>query len=180
MKKLIGIAIVLALLSFVCSAEAAVGVKKDGVYEGAATNIDIKGGNSEMVGNTVVLFANGYKTGVTGESVTRSVSQESHITSAALAYGVIERIGLDFSDVAGNNWDCTLADGEPGQMVTIMLTGRTSGYWMITDDDPTATQITKTGWDDILFDAVLDSVTLLYVDDSIGWIIVGNVGCTIT
>lgn len=168
------LAMIVALLSLAVCAEAAVGVKKDGVYYGEATTLDIQGGLSTFDGSTATLFSSGYKDGVT-----TNVSQESHLTAAALAYGVINRTALDNTV----DYKVTLANGTPGQMVTIMLTAVTSGTWTITDDGVdgvTAAALIKTGWDDIKFDAALDSVTLLYVDDTIGWIIIGQNSVTVT
>lgn len=59
----------------------------------------------------------------------------------------------------------TLADGKSGQHLTIEVTEVTgSGTWTLT---PT----TATGFSSILFNAVGDYVTLIYIDDSVGWII---------
>ena len=70
-------------------------------------------------------------------------------------------------------------------MVTLIMTSNNGGGCVttLTDDGlsaATAALLYKTGWDDIVFDAVGDQVTLLYVDDTTGWIIVGQVGCAIT
>jgi len=173
MKKLIGFAVILALLSFVACADASVGYRKDGEYQGAVADINIDG-FAEADGRVLTIFSNGHRSGVT-----TNVSQESHLTSAALAYGVINRTALNNSV----DYKVTIANGEPGQMVTIVFTGLTSGTYTITDDGvagASGSVYKKTGWDDIQFNAALDSVTLLYVDDTVGWIIVGQNSVTIT
>lgn len=63
----------------------------------------------------------------------------------------------------------TLANGEPGQMLTISLTTDGGG-------DGTLTPATCTGFATIVFADVKDTATLLYVDDTIGWILVGYYG----
>jgi len=169
MKKLIGLAVIVALLSFVACADASVGYRKDDVYQGAVADINIDGFASQD-GRVLTIFSNGHRSGVTTH-----VSGESNLTSAALAYGVINRTALDNTV----KYLVTLADGVPGQMLTLILSGVTSGTWVITDDGVN-TAITKTGWDDIALGTALDSVTLLYVDDTVGWIIVGQNGATVT
>lgn len=62
----------------------------------------------------------------------------------------------------------TLADGEPGQMITITL-GTDGG-------DGTLTPARCTGFATIVFADAKDTATLLYVDDTIGWVLVGYYG----
>jgi len=174
MRKFLGIAVILALLLSSTVASATVGVKKDGVIVGNAVYIDVDNGLSSMNGNTVTLYSSGYKDGVT-----TNVSGETNLTSAALAYGVITL--ADTGSLDGS--DCryiSLANGTPGQMVTIWLYAATAGTLYITDDKVITSTMTKTGWDDIALGTALDSVTLLYKDDTIGWIIVGQNGAAIT
>jgi len=172
MKKLIAFALVMLLAA--APVFGAVAVRDITGKTVEATTIHVKGQQGSFDGSTATVLANGHK-----EGVTTNVSQESHLTSVALAYGVINRTAL-------NNtvpYRVTLANGTPGQMVTIMLTGVTSGTWVITDDGvagASGSVYKKTGWDDITFDAALDSVTLLYVDDDIGWVIIGGNSVTVT
>jgi len=63
----------------------------------------------------------------------------------------------------------TLANGYPGQILIINLTTDGGG-------DGTLTPTTSTGWSTIVFADALDQATLLYVDDVIGWIILGAKG----
>ena len=172
MKKFLVLAIVIALLLSVGPlADASVGYQKDGVNSGNIMKIDFQKGFTSFDGSTVTFYASGYKGGVT-----TSVSTESNLTSAALAYGVIVKSNYDGT----SDQKVTLADGSIGQMLTLTITALgSSGDWVITDD-AVGTAITKTGWDDITLGDALDSITLLYLDDTVGWIIVGNNGCTIS
>lgn len=114
------------------------------------------------------VYAVGNKTGVT-----TNVSTESNLTSAALAYGVIK---LE----AGSAKTISIANGTKGQMVTLIMTVYDAGDITLTDDGLAAGSVfTKTGWDDITFNAVGDQVTLLYVDDTVGWTVVGYYGVVI-
>lgn len=63
----------------------------------------------------------------------------------------------------------TLADALPGQMVVINLATDGGG-------DGTLTPATATGWATIVFADAGDQAVLLYVDDTVGWIIVGLSG----
>jgi hypothetical protein len=171
MKKLIGLAVVIALLSFVACADAAVGYRKDGEYQGAVADVNIDGFASSD-GRVLTIFSNGHRSGVTA-----NVSSESNLLAAALAYGLIVKATVGTS---GGEY-VSLADGTPGQMVTITLTDyNDTDAFIITDDKVAGGTMTKTGWDDITFNSDLDSITLLWLDDTYGWIIVGNNGCSIT
>ena len=173
MKKLIGLAVVVALLSFVACAEASVGYRKDGAYQGAVADLNIDG-FAEQDGRVLTVFANGHRSGVT-PVVTGKVTD---IDSGMLAFGLIQ-----FADHGTGviSRQISIADGEPGQMVTVTMTADTGTFTLyITDDGVGSGVVTKTAWDDIAFDTALDGITLLYVDDTVGWIIVGNNGCTIT
>ena len=169
MKKLIVIALVL-LLAAPCFG--AVGIQKDGVHAGTATDINISRGSSSFDGSTVTIFGSGMRGGVTANT-----SNASNLTSAALDYGVITKTGLAYT----NDYKVNLAAGVPGQVITIILTAVASGSYVITDDGVAASlSATKTGWDDITMNAALDSVTLLYVDDVTGWIVIGTNSVTVT
>lgn len=63
----------------------------------------------------------------------------------------------------------TLANGLPGQALIIDLVVDGGG-------DGTLTPVTATGWATIVFADAGDQVTLLYVDDTIGWVIMGMNG----
>lgn len=63
----------------------------------------------------------------------------------------------------------TLANGTPGQRLNIALVADGGG-------DGTLTPATATGWATIVFADAGDIVDLEYVDDTVGWIIVGSAG----
>ncbi|MCP4090298.1 MAG: hypothetical protein GY746_10955 [Gammaproteobacteria bacterium] len=65
----------------------------------------------------------------------------------------------------------TLADGLPGQTVTINLVTDGGG-------DGTLTPATATGWATVVFADAGDQVTFGYVDDTVGWIILSALGLT--
>ena len=63
----------------------------------------------------------------------------------------------------------TLVDGLPGQMLLINLATDGGG-------DGTLTPTTMTGFATIVFADAGDEVILLYVDDTVGWVIMGMSG----
>mgnify|MGYP001550913301 CR=1 FL=1 len=63
----------------------------------------------------------------------------------------------------------TLANGTPGQVLTISLVTDGGG-------DGTLTPATSSGWATIVFADAGDTATLEYVDDTTGWIVVGLAG----
>lgn len=63
----------------------------------------------------------------------------------------------------------TLADGVAGQVLKVILATDGGGTGTLTPS-------TSTGWATIVFADAGDQATLLYVDDTVGWIIVGLSG----
>jgi len=62
----------------------------------------------------------------------------------------------------------TLANGKTGQMLTVSL--------VADGGDGTITPATRTGFLTVVLADVKDTVTFEYVDDTVGWIIVGTAG----
>lgn len=70
---------------------------------------------------------------------------------------------------AGDAEALTLANGENGQILTIDLAVDGGG-------DGTLTPTTKSGFTSIVFADAGDNATLMYIDDTVGWIIQGTAG----
>ena len=68
----------------------------------------------------------------------------------------------------------TIADGTAGQILAITLGTATSGAGTLT----VGTNSTGTGWSTAVFTVAGDSLTLMYVDDTVGWIVLGSYGAT--
>jgi predicted RecA/RadA family phage recombinase len=66
----------------------------------------------------------------------------------------------------------TLAGGTPGQILSVQCEAHGGG-------DGTLTPETATGFTTVTFDAAGEQVTLLYLDDTLGWIVLGAVGATV-
>ena len=177
----IALAISLILLSASVS-DASVGIKRNGTNQGVATDINFIGGTVSNDGSTWTIdsdasddnftfqsgiIANGYNSGST-----TSASSASHLTSASLAFGYIQKINSDT-----NTRRYGLANGSIGQCITISLAaiGATSDGYVI-DETAAATITTNTGWDTITLDAANEYVSLCWLDDTTGWIITSTTG----
>ena len=76
------------------------------------------------------------------------------------------------SKTTGDNAEAlTLANGEPGQLLLIYLAVDGGG-------DGTLTPATATGWSTILFADAGDAAFLLFVNDTMGWVILSTYGLT--
>lgn len=91
-------------------------------------------------------------------------SMTTNETDVDPSYNYIEKhIASDPAFNAG-----TLPDGSRGQVLTIQVVEvQGSGTWTLTPD-------TATGFTSLIFEAVGDLVTLLYVDDTTGWIVISQ------
>ncbi len=93
----------------------------------------------------------------------------SGITAIPLNYSLVKKTYANGVNEVG-----TLANGLPGQVIKIVIPwAHASGSYKLT---PT----TKTGFSSITFAERGDQATLLYLDNTNGWIIVGETGTTIT
>lgn len=112
------------------------------------------------------IIASGHKAGIT-----TNVSTESTLTSAALSYGIINL-------QVGSTKTIGLDDGVPGQMITIICSVRDGANAVISK---TAFPVTthSTNWNTLTFDTQGDSITLLFMDSTVGWVVVGNNGVVI-
>ena len=89
-------------------------------------------------------------------------------TSAADSLAIPVTHGVVAKTTGADAEDLTLADGEVGQLLMIHLVAG--------EGDGTLTPATSTGFVTIVFADPGDQAVLLYVDDTIGWIIVGATG----
>ena len=64
---------------------------------------------------------------------------------------------------------CTLANGEPGQILVVTAVVAGGGA-------ATITPVTATGWATVILLGAKDQVTLFYANDTAGWIILGAKG----
>jgi hypothetical protein len=180
MKRFLTVFAILLLL--VSPAIASVGVQEDGTAEGQATDINIGTGLNHSSNGSVStitldqagdltfqssLLAIGRKGGVSTAS-----SSSTDFGTASMPYTVILKYvsgggGLDTSP------GTTLANGQPGQVLVLYIQGlMASGTWVVTASK-------KMGWTTLTMDTIGDNAALLYVNDTIGWLILSQSGCTV-
>ncbi len=98
-----------------------------------------------------------------------ATSLATSVTTIPTGYSLVRKaISNDPAFATG-----TLANGTPGQILTIFITSVDSGGTF------TLTPATKTGFTTLTFNAALDSATLLFVDNTIGWIVIANNSVTV-
>uniref|UniRef100_A0A6H1ZMJ4 Uncharacterized protein n=1 Tax=viral metagenome TaxID=1070528 RepID=A0A6H1ZMJ4_9ZZZZ len=123
-----------------------------------------------------LLFAAGWDSGSTfstgllniGNTGGGATDMETGSAAIPLSYAVVKKTMGGASDQAG-----TLADGIRGQVIKIILVAKnSSGNYVLT---PT----TKVGFATITFDTAGDQATLLFVDNTNGWMILGETGTTV-
>lgn len=167
------LAVLLVALFVSASAFASVGVKRNGVKTGAAADINLiypTGTAYTYDGGTVSIPTVSDTMFVTGTGNGGATSMASNETAVPVSYAFVRKaIANDSAFDAG-----TLANGEPGQILSIYITSLSGGSRTYT-----VTPTTKTGFTSIAFNAVADQATLLYVDDTSGWVIIGQNSLTI-
>lgn len=159
------------LLAFTTSGFAAVGIQVDGVNQGGTEHINfVKGGSAaEQDGRAfnVPIVANNLVASGTANGGATSMTTTDLAVPVSYAY-VRKAIADDVAFSAG-----TLADGVPGQRLTIHIVSRAgSGTFTVTPSR-------KTGITSITFDAVGEIATFLYVDNTLGWVLDGSTNATI-
>lgn len=166
MKKLLALSLVL-LLAFTSPSLAAVGIKVDGVNKYTATDINFKGAGTMITSDGSTTTLNLVLSGVANGG---AVSMATSDTAVSTSYGFTRKaIASDSAYSAG-----TLADGYPGQILTVFITTVAgSGTFVLT---PT----TKTGFSSLTFDAAKDQATLLFVNSTVGWVLLSNTAVTVT
>lgn len=171
--KILGLLAVLFLLS--APAFASVGVKVNGTPKNALENIDfLQPATADMATQTgvtrhvPVLDQNLFATG-TGNG--GSTSLASTTTAVPPSSTFVRKVISNNADPLYNVG--TLADGKPGQLLTISIDGispsASTGSWTLT---PTTT----TGFVSIKFTAINDKATFLFVNNTAGWVIVSYTG----
>lgn len=174
LQKIFAMVLVLAMVfSGVCFAEGTLSTDQEDYLNKVGAPSSINSDSQTQLGTEVNNLTDGnfrsnlYAAGRYGDNTTVILQSSSTPVSASnIAKAIIQKRvgnGVD-NDGAGTE----LPDGVAGQLLTIqVILLETNGTWIVT---PT----TKTGFTNITFDAVYEFATLLYVDDTIGWILQGT------
>ena len=160
MKRIFLILILLCLLVSVSDVFASVAIYENGTYKGEATAIDIAAGGG------VSTFTNGERA---------NLPITTNLLAIGLYNGSVTEVGTGLTALPSaykaarvymEAKTLTLANGIVGQVMLIEGYGATANLVL--------TATTKTGWTTITLDTEGDSATLLYLDNTLGWMIVGT------
>ena len=173
MKKLFTLLTVLTLLIFCSPSFASVGVRLNGVMVGTATDINI---NCGTPGSNLVLSPDGslYNINCSPNLISAGLGNSGYVSVAStsvaipIGYSYIRKVITSNSDplfTAG-----TLANGYPGQIITIAVVGL-SPSGATTGGNYTLTPTTTTGFTSVKLSATGDILTLEYLNDTFGWVI---------
>jgi hypothetical protein len=181
MRKFLGVLLaVLMLVPAIAFAE--IQVENNSTNVGIVTKVNVIGANTTRSGETATIDLSAQ----TGDRVyTGTLTFQSNLvavgvanggtshmvslsTAVPLTYSVVQKYVGSTVGQAG-----TLANSKAGQILKIIAEDRVgSGTYILS---PTTT----TGYTSITFSAKGQFATLLYVSDSIGWIVIGYYGVTI-
>lgn len=126
----------------------------------------LSGAGNSLIGTVSRWVSTGYAVVEFNAAEAAPVLQgTTTIATGTLAIPVTHRHVL--KDLPAGSEALTLADGVPGQMLTITV-GTAGG------GTGTLTPTTKTGFSTVAFVATKDSITLQFIDATIGWIVVGK------
>lgn len=165
------------ILMFASSAAFAYGVKLNGASKPPADVIDFKAAagtdiltTTGMIRAIPVVDSSMFATG-TGNGGATSVA--STTVAVPVTFSFVRKVITSNADAAFTAG--TLANGKPGQLLTVYVAGLTPGG-ATTGGNYTITPTTTTGFTSIKLTAVNDYVTFLFVDSTTGWILFGYHG----
>ena len=161
---------VLALMALTAPAFASVGVKVNGVPAGAATDLNVVCGSG--VNTSITADGSSFNIGCSPNLAESGFANAGYVSLASTGTTISPSYTLVFKqlDSDGNSLytSGTLANGTPGQILTITAAGSaplgTGGTYKLsftTSLTIASVTFTKSG----------DSVTLVYLDDTNGWLV---------
>lgn len=165
MKKIKMLLALLLSLVFVCPSYGAVGIYKDGTPFSTATDLKFTTPGTAITTDGSTVSFNLLLAGVEDDISTSINSSTNNITD--VGYAII------FKDIPSGNTAGSMVNGIPGQTITIQITADAGGTWSLAP-------LTRTGYAHLDFNDVGDLATLLYVNDTIGWIVISVNSVTIS
>jgi len=139
--------------------------------------LDIKSGAELQLAGTAITASAAELNKMDGVTLTAAQINEAGVTQTLTAATTVAADALVIpvthevvSKTTGADGEAlTLADGSPGQVLVIVLVVDGGG-------DGTLTPATATGWATIVFADAGDTVSLKFVDGTVGWVILGSAG----
>lgn len=129
-------------------------------------------GDAPAWGGDVTFQEDLLTTGRKGGASTVS-SSSTNLAPSSLPYTVVRKGIGAASGLDSEDGGTRLQNGTAGQMlVLIAITREGSGTWIVTPD-------LSLTFNTLTFDAVGETTTLLYVNDTVGWIVFANYGTTV-
>ncbi len=105
----------------------------------------------------------------TGTAIAPATSLTSTQVAIPVSYCYVQKaVANDDNYLAG-----TLENGTKGQLLTIFITENSGGKNFV------VTPTTTTGFTSLTFDAAKDQATLLYIDDTTGWVLLSSTSVTV-
>lgn len=142
------------------------------VYDSSTDEVKAMDATAPVVSGDVTFRTSLIAAGRVNAASTAASSSTS-LAPSTLPYVVLRKY-IGGANSLDSDPGTTLPNGTPGQvLVLIAQEVSTGGSWKVTPT--TAVSISY-----LTFDAQGETTTLLYVDDTIGWIVLGNYGTTIT
>ncbi len=127
--------------------------------------------NGDPTGNITFqtsLLANGRAGGASTMS-----SSSTDMSVAGIAYSLTQKRVGGGNGLDSNGIGSLLPNGKPGQVLTLTITAlQSGGTWVVTP-------VTSNDFTKLTFTAVGSTATLLFVDNTVGWIVMSNSTVTI-
>lgn len=128
------------------------------IFEGATTNdFETFLASTDATADATLTLPD--DTGSIGYTPTGKTTKDATDAALALTHAIIE--GTSDAD---SEW--SLANGENGQVLTVVI---------VTDGgEAVVTPATATGWVTAVLTDDIDTLTVMYIDDTVGWIVLGT------
>lgn len=172
MRKLFSFLTLVVLLLYCSVSFASVGIRVNGAPYGTATDINLTcapGTNSQPTADGSLFNLNcSPNLNESGIANGGATSIASTVTAVPVSFAFVRKVVTTNGDPAFTAG--TLANGIPGQVLTIFVPGLSPSA-ASSGGNFTITPVKSTGFATIKLSAIGDIISLLYVDDTVGWII---------
>lgn len=143
------------------------------VYDATTGDVQTVAANAPVFSGDVTfrtsILANGRV-----NAASSAASSSTNLAPSSLPYSVFRKYVGGNNSLDETNGGTRLPNGIPGQTIVFIIADiDTNGSWIITP-------VTSTIIDNVVMDTKADTVTMLYMNDTIGWVVTAQTGCTVT